>query len=114
MTASIIDVAEERLIRRAPHHPLPLGSEDQEYILACLEEIEKSFGVTVCPTVSVGVLPGRALMRLFIDLRRTLRPRDAGQRSAFGRLTGAILLLDTARAMADEQAALDRPQSGRR
>lgn len=114
MTASIIDVAEERLIRRAPHHPLPLGREDEEYILACLDEIEKSFGVAVCPTVSLGVLPGRALMRLFIDLRRTLRPQDAGQRSVHGRLTGAILLLDTARALANERAALDRPQSGSR
>lgn len=103
-TASIIDIAEERLIRNAPHHPLPLGAEDQEYILACLDEIEKSFGVAASPAVSLRFLPGRALMRLLIDLRRTLRPMDADQRAAHGRLTSAILLLDTARAMADELA----------
>lgn len=114
MTASIIDLSEERLIRRAPHYPLPLGSEDQDYIVASLKGIETSFGVAVCPAVSVSVLPGRALMRLFLDLRRTLRPRDADQRAVHGRLTSAILLLDTARAMADEQAAADRRRSEHR
>ena len=114
MTASIIDLSAERLIRRAPPYPLPLGSEDQDYIVACLEEIERSFGVAVFPAVSVSVLPGRALMRLFVDLRRTLRPRDADQRAAHGRLTSAILLLDTARAMADDLAAVDRLRSERR
>lgn len=114
MTASIADLHEERLIRSAPHYALPLGPEDEDYILAGLEGIEKSFGVAAVPPVSIGALPGRALMRLFIDLRRTLRPRDADQRAAHGWLTGAIHLLDTARAMAEDRVAADRPRSGRR
>ena len=113
MAAPITDLYEERLIRSAPHVPLPLGPQDQEYILAALEEIEKSFGVAVCPPVSIGAMAGRGLMRLFIDLRRTLRPRDADQRAAYGRLSSAILLLDTARAMAADRDAADRPRSGR-
>ncbi|WP_448206740.1 hypothetical protein [Azospirillum sp. sgz302134] len=113
MTASIISMAEERLLRRAPSYPLPLGLSDRDYILACLEEVEEAFAVSACPAVSVGVLPGRALMRLFLDLRRTLRPQNADQRAAHGRLTSGILLLDTARAMAEEQAEADRPRSGR-
>lgn len=118
MTATIINASEERLIRRAPHYPLPLGKDDEDYILACLDEIEKTFGVAARPPVSLGVLPGRALMRLFLDLRRDLRrtldPKDPDQRAAHGRLTNVIGLLDTARALAEDQAEADRRRGGGR
>lgn len=105
MTASILDFSEERLIRRSPAWPLPLGAEDRDYIQGCLEAVEASFGAAFRPAVSLDCLPGRALMRLLVELRRTLHPRDADQRAAHGRLLGAILLLDTARSMAEERAA---------
>ena len=96
MTDTITDLTGERMIRRAPDHPLPLSADDRAYLLSCLEEVERVFGIRALPEVQLTVLPGRTLMRRLIDLRRTLRARDAEQRTAFGRLAGAISLVDTA------------------
>jgi hypothetical protein len=95
----ITTLAAERLIRRAPDHPLALGADDQAYLLSCLREIERSFGVSAVPDLPLTVLPGRSLMRRLVGLHRTLRPADAEQRTTLGRLAGAILLLDTACAL---------------
>jgi hypothetical protein len=99
VTEVITSLAAERLIRRAPDHPLRLGDEDQAYLLACLGEIERGFGITAVPDLPLTVLPGRTLMRRLVVLRQTLRPQNAEQRATLGRLAGAILLLDTACAL---------------
>ncbi len=99
MVNAVTDLAGERLIRRAPDHPLPLAADDEAYLMVCLNEIERVFGVRALPEVALTVLPGRTLMRRLIELRRSLRPGDGEQRSAFGRLAGAILLVDTASAL---------------
>ncbi|MGQ9365797.1 hypothetical protein [Azospirillum sp. ST 5-10] len=112
MSASVVDLSEERLIRRAPQHPLPLGPGDRDYVLACLDAVGKSFGVAAVPAAPLDTVPGRSLMRLLVDLRRTLRPGDAEQRAAHGRLTGAIHLLDTARALAEDRTAADGAGGG--
>ena len=47
-------------------------------------------------------------MRLLVDLRAQLRPRNPDQREAWGRLAGAILILDTASDFAIAHLAAER------
>ena len=105
MAEAVTDLASARLIRRAPDHALTLAADDQSYLLTCLGEIEAAFGVRAVPALPLDQLPGRTLMRQLIELRRTLRARDADQRRALGRLTSAILLVDTACAFDQDHAA---------
>jgi len=99
MAAAVTDLATQRLIQRAPDHALALAAEDQAYLLGCLREIEAAFAVSAVPALPLDRLPGRALMRQLVGLRRTLRARDDDQRRALGRLASAILLVDTACAL---------------
>ena len=99
MAGAVANFAAERLIRRAPDHPLALGDDDQDYLLACLREIERVFAIDAVFGAPLAVLPGRTMMRHLVTLHQTLRPQDAEQRTALGRLAGAILLLDTACAL---------------
>lgn len=105
MADAVTDLAGERLIRRAPDHPLTFSDDDQRYLLGCLEEVGRVFHVAAEPELPLDMLPGRALMRRLVELRRSLRARDADQRSALGRLASAILLVDTACALDRDQAA---------
>lgn len=103
------DFAAERLVRRAPEaRPLVLGEDDRAYVMRCLTGIEEAFGLHVVPDVPLDVLPGRALMRKLVSLRTELRPQTPEQREAWGRLSGAILLLDTACAFAEAHRAASR------
>jgi hypothetical protein len=95
----LIDISEQRLIRRAPLHPLPLGQDDRDYITATLSGIEREFGVKAGLALPPETLPGRTLMRMLLELRRSLKPATDEQRSAHGRLSSAVLLLDVACAM---------------
>jgi hypothetical protein len=105
----VFDLAEQRLIRRAPEHPLPLGEDDQRYVRTCLADIEAAFAVEALPQLPLASLPGKLLMRRLIELRRTLRPGTEDQRSTHGRLSNAILLLDTACALDEDLAAAHTP-----
>lgn len=105
----VVDIAEQRLIRRAPLHPLPLGRYDQDYIAATFQGVERVFGVKAKPALSPELMPGRALMRQLLDLRRSLNPETDDQRSSYGRLSSAIMLLDVACAM-----DADMKRTGRR
>lgn len=96
MATTVISLASERLVRRAPATPVPLTGADVEYIIETLKELEEAFAVTAVPVTPLHVLPGRVLMRHLIDLRGRLRPASLEQRLALGRLSGAILRLDTA------------------
>jgi hypothetical protein len=94
-----IDIAEQRLIRRAPLHPLPLGRDDREYITATFLGVERAFGLSAQLALPPERLPGRALMRQLLELRRSLKPANDDQRSAYGRLSSAVLLVDVACSM---------------
>ncbi|WP_068430750.1 hypothetical protein [Magnetospirillum sp. XM-1] len=95
-TSRPTDLAGERLVRKTPNHILPLDQSDQDYIRAGLEAVQAAFGISALPDVPIALMPGRTLMRLLVDLRSQLRPRTPEQTAAWGRLAGAILVLDTA------------------
>lgn len=109
MSQNIINFTEERLIRRAPLWPLAMSAEDFAYIDTCLEAVDRVFAPgpsgPARPDVPLRLLPAQTLMRRLATLRRELRPANAEQRLAHGMLWGALGLLNTARAMADEKAA---------
>jgi len=90
------DLAGERLVRKTPDRILPLDESDQEYIRTGLEAVQEAFGIAALPDAPLALMPGRTLMRLLVDLRARLRPRNPDQTAAWGRLAGAILVLDTA------------------
>ena len=90
------DLAGERLVRKAPNRIIGLDPSDQDYIRVGLEAVQTAFGINTLPDVPLALMPARTLMRLLVDLRAQLRPRNPDQREAWGRLAGAILILDTA------------------
>jgi hypothetical protein len=102
MDRPLTDLAGERLVRNAPNHIVALDPADQAYIKASLEAIEHAFSIAAVPDVPIGLMPGRTLMRLMVDVRSRLKPRSSEQREAWGRLAGAILVLDTACSFANE------------
>ncbi len=104
-----VDIASERLVRKAPNQILALDSGDQDYIRDALASIESAYEIAAIPDAPIGLIPGRALMRLLVDLRAQLRPRTDDQREAWGKLAGAILILDTASSFAVEHSkAMER------
>lgn len=96
VTSAPTDLAGERLVRKTPNHILPLDQSDQDYIRAGLDAVQEAFGIAAAPDLPLRLMPGRALMRLLVDLRTGLRPRTPEQSVAWGRLAGAILALDMA------------------
>lgn len=102
------DLAGERLVRKTPDRILPLDRGDRDYILAGLRAVEEAFAVAALPDTPVALMPGRALMRLLVDLRAGLRPESPEQSEAWGRLAGAILVLDTAGDFAGQLAEAER------
>jgi len=108
MDQPLTDIAAERMVRNAPNQLLALDSADQDYIRGSLAAIEAAFAVAALPDVPIGLIPGRTLMRLLVDLRTTLRPADPDQREAWGRLAGAVLILDTACSFANEHIRAQR------
>jgi hypothetical protein len=98
----IPELSELRMIRRAPDGPLPFSDEDKSYVIACLEDVERSFGV-------LGAEAGRAssarvLIKQLIEWWRTLEPATEAQRDAYGRMPGAIRLIDTVATWVEERA----------
>lgn len=111
MSRPLTDIAGERLVRNAPNQILALDPSDQDYIRAGLTAVEQAFGITALPDVPLGLIPGRTLMRLLVDLRAELRPRTPEQREAWGRLAGAVLILDTACSFANEHNRAQRARA---
>jgi hypothetical protein len=83
---------------------------DRAYLLAAFSALRAAFPAGVPPDPPLDLISARALMRLMLDLRRTLRPDGAEQRAALGHLAGALVLLDAAGTFARER---DRMQSRR-
>ena len=108
MDRPLTDLAAERLVRKAPNQILALDSVDRAYIRAGLTAVEAAFAVAALPDTPIELMPGRTLMRLLVDLRGSLTPATPDQNEAWGRLSGAILLLDTACAFATEHSLAQR------
>ncbi|RAU23275.1 hypothetical protein CU669_03770 [Paramagnetospirillum kuznetsovii] len=104
MERPLADFAGERLVRKAPNQILALDAADQAYIRDSLHAIESAYGVAALPDVPIELMPGRTLMRLLVDLKAKMRPTNNDQREAWGRLAGAILILDTACSFANEHS----------
>lgn len=102
------DLAGERLVRKTPDRVLPLGQGDLDYIQAGLEAIRDAFGADSLPGLPLDRMPGRALMRWLVGLRAGLRPRGPEQSEAWGRLAGAILIVDNAGDFASQHADAER------
>ena len=108
MDSPLTDLAGERLVRKAPNQILALDTADRDYVRAGLLAVEEAFSVACLPDVPIELMPGRTLMRLLVDLRAQLKPRSPDQTEAWGRLAGAILILDTACAFANEHNLAQR------
>ena len=108
MDLPLTDLASERLVRKAPNQILALDPADRDYIRAGLMAVEQAFAVATLPDIPIELMPGRTLMRLLVDLRGQLKPRSPEQTEAWGRLAGAILILDTACAFANEHNLAQR------
>ncbi len=104
MDRPLTDLAGERMVRNAPNRIVALDPSDQDYIRAGLEAVQDAFSIAAVPDIPIGLMPGRTLMRLMIDIRAQLKPRNVDQREAWGRLAGAILILDTACSFANEHS----------
>lgn len=104
MKEYIPELSELRMVRRAPDGPLPFCQEDKSYILGCLKDVQESFGVTSFPVTPTAEIPARALIKQLIEWWRTLEPLTQEQRDAYGRMPGAIRLIDTVATWVEEQA----------
>lgn len=108
----IPELSELRMVRRAPDGPLPFSPEDKSYILSCVEEVERSFGLIRAPGCAPGDYSARALVKQLIEWWRTLEPMAEAQRDAYGRMPGAIRLIDTVSTWVEEQDARKRAKAG--
>lgn len=99
----IPELSEARMVRRAPEKPFPLGEEDAVYVAGCLHGVEAAFGVTAFPGYRFEQIPGRTLIKHFIDWWRGLEAETEAQHEALGRLPSAIRLLDTVSSWLEEQ-----------
>ncbi len=105
MTDYMPELSEIRMVQRAPDGPLPFSAEDKRYILDTLADVEASFGLDGFPGQPRDKLSSRALIKQLIDWWRTLTPQTDAQRDAYGRMPGAIRLIDTVAIWVEEQAA---------
>lgn len=101
----IPELSELRMVNRAPDGSLPFSAEDRAYILSCFDDVEASFGLEAFPDMPTPDLTARALIRQLILYWRTLDPRTDAQRDAYGRMPGAIRLIDTVATWVEEQQA---------
>jgi hypothetical protein len=90
----IPELSEQRMIRRAPDWPVNYGT-DQGYIFSCLKDVEQRFRLNAFPGLAPEQIPARALIKQLIVWWRTLEPADKDQQDAYGRMPGAIRLIDT-------------------
>lgn len=101
----IPELSEVRMVNRSPDGPLPFSREDRTYILSCFDDVEKSFGLAAFPNIATTDLTARALIKQLIDYWRTLDPQTEAQHDAYGRMPGAIRLIDTVATWVEEQEA---------
>ncbi len=94
MADYMLELSELRMIARAPDRPVDFGT-DREYILGCLQEVERSFGLDAFPGIAPEHVSARTLIKQLITWWRTLEPTDLDQQNAFGSMPGAIRLIDT-------------------
>jgi hypothetical protein len=101
----IPELSELRMVNRAPDGPLPFSAADRVYILSCFEDVEKSFGLAAFPDTPTAELTAKALVRQLILYWRTLEPKTELQHDAYGRMPGAIRLIDTVATWVEERQA---------
>ena len=94
MASYIPELSELRMIANAPDRPVDFGT-DRDYILRCMQDVERCFGINAFPDLAPEHIPARALIKQLIVWWRTLEPIDADQQNAFARMPGAIRLIDT-------------------
>ena len=94
MNDYIPELSELRMVARAPDRPVDFGM-DRDYIFSCLKDVEQSFGLEGFPGLAPEQIPARALIKQLIVWWRTLEPADEIQRHAYGRMPGAIRLIDS-------------------
>jgi hypothetical protein len=105
MTDYIPELSELRMVNRAPDGPLPFSPGDRAYILSCFDDAETSFGLRAFPATATADLSTKALIRQLILYWRTLVPQTEAQIDAYGRMPGAIRLIDTVASWVEEQEA---------
>jgi hypothetical protein len=101
----IPELSELRMVNRAPDGPLPFSAADRAYILSCFEDVEECFGLRAFPEVAAEQLTAKVLIRQLILYWRTLEPETGAQSDAYGRMPGAIRLIDTVATWVEEQEA---------
>jgi len=101
----IPELSELRMVNRAPDGPLPFSPGDRAYILSCFDDVETSFGLRAFPATATADLSAKALIRQLILYWRTLVPQTEAQGDAYGRMPGAIRLIDTVATWVEEQDA---------
>lgn len=107
----IPELSEIRMVQRAPEGPLPFADADRSYVFSCLADVESSFGLCGFPGIAPEAIASRALIRQLIEWWRTLEPVTESQCDAYGRLPGAIRLIDTVSIWVEEQAARRKAKS---
>jgi hypothetical protein len=108
MKPYIPELSELRMVRRAPDGPLPFSPEDKAYILSCVRDVESCFGVAGKTANRQEELSARALVSQLIEWWRTLEPATDAERDAYGRMPGAIRLIDTVATWVEERQARKR------
>lgn len=101
----IPELSELRMVNRAPEGPLPFSREDRAYILSCFDDVEESFGLNAFPGTPTAELTARSLISQLILYWRTLEPQTEAERDAYGRMPGAIRLIDTVATWVEEHGA---------
>lgn len=104
-TDYIPELSEIRMVRRAPEGPFDFSEDDLVYIGRCLADVQSAFGLKDFAGMTARTIPGRVLIKTFIDWWRSLEPVDEAQQEAHGRLPAAIRLLDTIASWMEERAA---------
>lgn len=94
MKTYIPELSEQRMVSHAPDWPVNFRT-DQDYIFSTLKAVEQSFGIEGFPGLTMNQIPARALIKQLIIWWRTLEPANESQQQAYGRLPGAIRLIDT-------------------
>jgi hypothetical protein len=101
----IPELSEIRMVQHAPDYPVPFGASDRDYIFSCLEDVQKSFGLDGFPGLAPHQIAAKPLIKQLIEWWRTLDPVTDEQKDAYGRMPGAIRLIDTISTWIEEQAA---------
>jgi len=94
MQPYIPELSEQRMVSHAPDWPVDFGT-DRDYIFSTLQAVEQGFGLEGFPGLAQEQIPARALIKQLILWWRTLEPASEIQQRAYGRLPGAIRLIDT-------------------